>query len=221
MDSDPQGNTTSGLGIDKAAVSEHSLYDVLINKVDIKNAIIHTKWDNLDICPSHIQLSGAEIELVSVEDREFQLKKALAGVASRYDFAVIDCPPSLGIITLNALAAADTVLIPIQCEYYALEGLSQLMSTIKTSGEALILPLKLRERFLQCSIQGQTCRWRLWKRLKGPAEKVCSTIIPRNVRLSEAPSFGEPIVVYDKTAAVLCAIAHLPRSFLTTIKTII
>lgn len=201
VDSDPQGNTTSGLGIDKAAVSEHSLYDVLINKVDIKNAIIHTKWDNLDICPSHIQLSGAEIELVSVEDREFQLKKALAGVASRYDFAVIDCPPSLGIITLNALAAADTVLIPIQCEYYALEGLSQLMSTIKNVRRSINPSLEIEGALLTMFDSRTNLSMEVVEEVKKALpKKVCSTIIPRNVRLSEAPSFGEPIVVYDKNS---------------------
>ena len=130
IDMDPQGNATSGFGIDKDDV-EHSVYDVLINGVEMASAIIHTKYKNMDVCPSNIQLSGAEIELSEVENREFVLKNALSEVKDNYDFIIIDCPPSLSLLTVNAFAAAGSVLIPIQCEYYALEGLSQLVHTIK------------------------------------------------------------------------------------------
>jgi len=197
IDSDPQGNTTSGLGVAKEKLKS-SLYDVLINSIEMKNAIIHTKWKNLDICPSRVQLSGAEIELVDVLRREYRLKDALLPLAEQYDFAFIDCPPSLGLLTLNALAAADTVLVPIQCEYYALEGLSQLMSTIKTVRRGInpsldiegILPTMFDSR-TNLSVEVVEEVKRVLPR------KVFKTIIPRNVRLSEAPSFGEPIIIYD------------------------
>ena len=130
VDTDPQGNTTSGFGIDKDDV-EYSIYDVLINDVPLKSAIVNTKYDKLDVCPSNIQLSGAEIELVAIENREFKLKEAFSTIENDYDYVIIDCPPSLSLLTVNAFAAADSVLIPIQCEYYALEGLSQLTHTIK------------------------------------------------------------------------------------------
>lgn len=197
VDSDPQGNTTSGLGIDRTK-AESSIYDVLVNGLDIKEAIIHTKWDNLDVCPSNIQLSGAEIELVTAEEREFRLKNALSAVSGAYDYVFIDCPPSLGLITLNALAAADTVLIPIQCEYYALEGLSQLTSTIKQVRRSINPNLEIEGALLTMFDSRTNLSIEVVEEVKRALpKKVCTTVIPRNVRLSEAPSFGEPIVVYD------------------------
>lgn len=197
VDSDPQGNTTSGLGIDRR-IAQKTIYDVLVNGDDIKSSIIHTKWSKLDICPSSIQLSGAEIELVSIEQREFRLKNALKSISKDYDFVLIDCPPSLGLITLNALAAADTVLIPIQCEYYALEGLSQLTSTIKQVRRSINPSLDIEGALLTMFDSRTNLSIEVVEEVKRVLpQKVCSTIIPRNVRLSEAPSFGEPIVAYD------------------------
>ena len=197
VDTDPQGNTTSGLGIDKEQIKE-SLYDVLINGTQLKHSIIHTKWHRLDICPSHIELSGAEIELVSLENREYMLKNALSQAKGEYDFVIIDCPPSLGLLTINALAAADTVLVPIQCEYYALEGLSQLMATIRTVRRSINPKLDIEGILLTMFDARTNLSIEVVEEVKRVMpQKVCKTIIPRNVRLSEAPSFGEPIVVYD------------------------
>ena len=132
LDTDPQGSASSGLGVDKSQ-AEYSIYNVLIGDVSLKEALVHTEFENLDLCPSNIELAGAEIELVSMEDRELLMKRAVAEIKNDYDFIIIDCPPSLGLITLNSFVCADTVMIPIQCEYYALEGLSQLMNTVAQS----------------------------------------------------------------------------------------
>ncbi len=197
IDSDPQGNTSSGLGIDWRE-TQYSIYDVLIEGINIKEAIVHTKWNRLDVCPSNIQLSGAEIELVSIEGREFRLKNALSAVEKEYDFVIIDCPPSLGLITLNALAAANGVLVPIQCEYYALEGLSQLTATIKQVRRSINPNLDIEGAVLTMFDARTNLSIEVVEEVKRALpHKVCKTIIPRNVRLSEAPSFGEPIVVYD------------------------
>ncbi len=200
IDTDPQGNTTSGLGIDKNKV-KYSIYDVLINSTPIKDAITPTKWKNLDICASNIQLSGAEIELVGMERREFRLKDALSGLENSYDFVLIDCPPSLSLITLNALAAANTILIPIQCDYYALEGLSQLTSTIKQVRRSINPQLDIEGALLTMFDSRTNLSIEVVEEVKRVLpRKVCSTIIPRNVRLSEAPSFGEPIIVHDSSS---------------------
>ena len=200
IDLDPQGNTTSGLGIDKDAV-ENSIYDVLVNDLDISEAIIHTKWDRLDICASNIQLSGAEIELVSVEKREFILKNAIAYIKDKYDYIIIDCPPSLSLLTLNAFAAAQSVLIPIQCEYYALEGLSQLTHTIRQVRKAINPDLEIEGTLLTMFDSRTNLSSEVVEEVrKALPKKVFKTIIPRNVRLSEAPSFGEPIIVYDSSS---------------------
>ncbi|OQB15264.1 MAG: Sporulation initiation inhibitor protein Soj [Firmicutes bacterium ADurb.Bin193] len=197
IDIDPQGNTTSGLGIDRKTVG-FTVYDVLINGTDIKKAVVHTAWDNLDICSSSIHLAGAEIELVSVQGREFRLKNALKAVRDDYDFVIIDCPPSLGFLTLNALAAANTVLIPIQCEYYALEGLSQLTATIRSVRKSINPDLDIEGALLTMFDARTNLSIEVVEEVKRALpHKVCSTIIPRNVRLSEAPSFGEPIIAYD------------------------
>lgn len=197
VDVDPQGNTTSGLGIEKKNISK-SIYEVIINDESIENALIKTMIDNLYICPSNIQLVGAEVELVSVISRETRMKTAIDTVRDEYDFIIIDCPPSLGLLTLNALTAADTVLVPIQCEYYALEGLSQLMNTIKLVQKHLNPSLDVEGVVLtmfdartNLSIQVVEDVKRYFR------NKVYRTIIPRNVRLSEAPSFGLPIILYD------------------------
>lgn len=197
IDIDPQGNTTSGLGIDKKNIGK-SIYEVLINDEDIKNAITDTLIDTLKICPSNIQLVGAEVELVSVISRETRMKVSISSIKDEFDYIIIDCPPSLGLLTLNALTAADTILVPIQCEYYALEGLSQLMNTVKLVQRHLNPPLDVEGVVLtmfdartNLSIQVVEDVKKFFK------NKVYKTIIPRNVRLSEAPSFGLPIILYD------------------------
>lgn len=197
IDIDPQGNTTSGLGIDKKNIGK-SIYEVLINDEDIKNAITDTLIDTLKICPSNIQLVGAEVELVSVISRETRMKVSISSLKDEFDYIIIDCPPSLGLLTLNALTAADTILVPIQCEYYALEGLSQLMNTVKLVQRHLNPPLDVEGVVLtmfdartNLSIQVVEDVKKFFK------NKVYKTIIPRNVRLSEAPSFGLPIILYD------------------------
>jgi len=197
IDIDPQGNTTSGVGADKNAVGM-SIYDVIINEVNIQDTIVPTMIENLMLCPSNINLAGAEVELVSVISRETRLKAALEDIRSNYDFIMIDCPPSLGLLTVNALTAADTILVPIQCEYYALEGLSQLMNTVKIvqkhlnrnlSVEGVVLTMFDARTNLSIQVVDEV------KKYFG--NKVYRTIIPRNVRLSEAPSFGLPIILYD------------------------
>lgn len=197
IDVDPQGNTTSGLGIDKKNIGK-SIYDVIINEDSIEDALMKTMIDDLYICPSNIQLVGAEVELVSVISRETRMKAAIDDIRDKYDFILIDCPPSLGLLTLNALTAADTILVPIQCEYYALEGLSQLMNTVKlvqrhlnTSLDVEGVVLTMFDARTNLSIQVVEDVKKYFR------NKVYRTIIPRNVRLSEAPSFGLPIILYD------------------------
>ncbi len=197
IDIDPQGNTTSGLGIDKNKI-EKSIYDVLINGADAKEAIIHTEIDNLDIIVSNIQLAGAEIELVSMISREMILKKALSEIRDSYDYILIDCPPSLGLITINALTAADRLLVPIQCEYYALEGLAQLMNTVNLVQKHLNPDLKIEGVVLTMFDARTNLAIEVVQEVKKYfRDKVYTTIIPRNVRLGEAPSHGLPIIMYD------------------------
>lgn len=197
VDIDPQGNTTSGLGVDKNNVKK-SIYDVVINGDEIENTLIETKIKGLFLCASNIQLAGAEVELVSVISRETRLKDAFSRIKDNFDFIIIDCPPSLGLLTINSLTAANTILVPIQCEYYALEGLSQLMNTVKLvqrhlnpklSVEGVVLTMFDARTNLSIQVVEEV------KKYFG--NKVYRTIIPRNVRLSEAPSYGLPIILYD------------------------
>lgn len=198
IDIDPQGNTTSGIGIDKRNLHV-SIYDILINDtLHPREAIFPTCVKNMDIIPSSVKLSGAEIELVEMEAREKRLKKIIDAVKQGYDYVFIDCPPSLGLLTINSLTAVDSVLIPIQCEFYALEGVSQLMSTVELVKKNLNPNLQIQGVILSMfdgrtnlSIQVVDEVKRYFK------EKVYTTIIPRNVRLAEAPSFGLPIIEYD------------------------
>ena len=198
IDIDPQGNTTSGLGIDKDGV-EFSIYDALIDEVEIKQVIQKTEFENLWICPSNVDLAGAEVEMVTVKNREYLLKNIVAPLRTEFDYIIIDCPPSLGLLTLNAFVCADSVLVPIQCEYYALEGLSQLTKTIRNikqelnpdiSLEGVLLTMFDGRTSLSIQVADEVIRFF--------PDKVFQTVIPRNVRLSEAPSFGEPIIIYDK-----------------------
>ena len=197
IDTDPQGNATSGVGVNKGDV-HRCIYDILIDDVDVKDVILATKVENLDIIPATISLAGAEIELVSTISREVRMKHALQNVRDEYDFIIIDCPPSLGLLTLNALTASDAILIPVQCEYYALEGLSQLLSTIrlvqKHLNPSLVIDGVLLTMFDARTNLGIQVIEEVKKYFQ---DKVYRTIIPRNVRLSEAPSHGEPIIVYD------------------------
>lgn len=198
VDTDPQGNATTGVGVDKEGV-EKCLYDILIDGVSIQEVIIPSAVENLDLLPATIELAGAEIELVGVTDRERILKKALGEVKSQYDFVFIDCPPSLGLLTVNALTAADSLLIPIQCEYYALEGLGQLLNTFKMVQQHLNKELVI-EGVLLTMFDGRTnLAIQVVDEVKKHfREKVYRAIVPRNVRLSEAPSHGKPVMVYDR-----------------------
>lgn len=197
IDIDPQGNTTSGVGIDKADI-EYCIYDVLINDSHPQEVIKTTAVENLHIIPATIQLAGAEIELVPTISREIRLKKALQLVRDKYDFILIDCPPSLGILTINSLTAADSVLIPIQCEYYALEGLSQLLNTIRLVQKHLNKNLTVEGVLLTMLDARTNLGLQVIEEVKKYfREKVYRTIIPRNVRLSEAPSHGKAIIDYD------------------------
>ena len=197
VDLDPQGNASSGLGIDKDNL-ETCIYDVLINGENISDIIQPTMLKKLFVAPATIQLAGAEVELVEIVSRETILKKALKAVKKEYDFIIIDCPPSLGLLTLNALTAADSALIPIQCEFYALEGVSQLVKTITIVQQTSNTDLQI-EGVLLTMFDGRT---NLSIQVADEVKKffgtkVYKTIIPRNVRLSEAPSYGEPVIVYD------------------------
>jgi chromosome partitioning protein len=198
VDIDPQGNTTSGLGIDKTDV-QASIYDVIINDLPLQETALKTKIDTLFLSPSNIHLAGAEVELVSVISREMRLKSAIAEVKGLYDYILIDCPPSLGLLTVNALTAADTILVPIQCEYYALEGLSQLMNTVRIVQKHLNPALKVEGVVLTMFDARTNLSIQVVEEVKKYfGNQVYRTIIPRNVRLSEAPSFGLPIILYDE-----------------------
>lgn len=197
IDIDPQGNSTSGIGIDKKKVVS-SVYDVLIEDDPIEGVIIPTNIENLFIVPSNIKLAGAEIELVAAISREQKLKNSIVGIRDKYDFILIDCPPSLGLLTINALTAANTVLVPIQCEYYALEGLGQLMNTINLVQKHLNPNLEVEGVVLTMFDARTNLSIQVVEEVKGYFKnKVYRTIIPRNVRLSEAPSHGKPIITYD------------------------
>ncbi len=215
VDIDPQGNATSGAGVDKNA-GEYSVYDVIINELEAEKAIQHTKIDTLDVLPSRIELAGAEVELVSMMARERKLRTALKPLVSEYDYIFIDCPPSLGLLTLNALTAAQTLLVPIQCEYYALEGLAQLMNTVKLVRQHLNDDLEV-EGVVMTMYDART---NLSPMVVGEVKKffknkVYETVIPRSVRLGEAPSFGLPITLYDPKSAGAKAYVNLAKELLT------
>ncbi|MDY5230614.1 MAG: AAA family ATPase [Eubacteriales bacterium] len=200
IDADPQANTTSGLGVESDDES-YSTYDCLVDDVSVSDAMVKTDFGKLWVCPGSINLAGAELELVNVENRNHILKSKIEEVKSDFDYIIIDCPPSLGVITLNSLCAADSVLIPIQCEYYALEGLSKLTQTIKNVKQSLNPSLKI-EGILLTMYDGRT---KLSGQVTEEVRKyfgatVYKTVIPRNVRLSEAPSFGQPIIAFDKNS---------------------
>ena len=211
IDLDPQGNATSGVGIDKMS-DVTSIYDVLIDETNIKDAIIKTEFKNLSVIPATTSLAGAEIELVSIDDRETRLKQKVAEIKDDYDFVVIDCPPSLGLLTLNSFVCTDTILIPLQCEFYALEGLSQLVQTIRQVKKSLNKEIDI-EGILLTMFDGRTnLSTQVADEIKKYyPDKVYKTVIPRNVRLSEAPSYGQPINVYDKHSKGAIAYKNLAK----------
>ena len=211
IDIDPQGNTSSGIGLDRLKI-KRCVYDVLINQVPINEVIMQTQIKNLDVLPSTIQLAGAEIELVNYISRENKLKHAIKPIKDDYEYIIIDCPPSLGLLTLNSLTAADSVIIPIQCEYYALEGISQLLNTINLVRENLNSTLEI-EGILFTMYDSRTNLSRdvveeVRKYFRG---KIFKSVIPRNVRVSEAPSYGKPVVVYDKKSKGAIAYKKLAK----------
>ncbi|MFZ3577678.1 ParA family protein [Virgibacillus sp. DJP39] len=197
VDIDPQGNATSGSGVNKADVNQ-CIYNVLVEDVPAKEVITQSGVPNLDIIPATIQLAGAEIELVPTISREIRLKKSLEEVREEYDYIIIDCPPSLGLLTINALTSSDTVLIPVQCEYYALEGLSQLLNTIRLVQKHLNKDLMIEGVLLTMLDARTNLGLQVIEEVKKYfQDKVYNSIIPRNIRLSEAPSHGQPIITYD------------------------
>ena len=214
VDLDPQGNASSSLGIDKDNTLK-TIYNVIVDDNLLDEVIIKSKVDNLDIVPSNVDLAGAEIELVQMNNREKVVKKILQTVRNSYDFICIDCPPSLGLLTVNALTASDSIIIPIQCEYFALEGLTQLMYTIKLvkkhlnpeiTVEGVVLTMKDSRSNLGNSVAADITKYF--------NNKVYDTIIPRNIRLAEAPSYGEPICLYDPKCSGAFAYKMLTEEFL-------
>lgn len=205
VDIDPQGNSTSGLGLNKREINL-STYDLLVSEERTANVIIHTQFKNVDILPSNIDLAAAEIELVEIPERTLRMRKALAPIRDEYDYILIDCPPSLGLITLNAFAASDSILVPIQCEYYALEGLSQLIATVRQVKrlynptidiEGVLLTMYDSRLNLTTQVVDEVKKYF--------PNKVFKTVIPRNVRLSEAPSYGMPAIYFDSHSKGACA----------------
>jgi chromosome partitioning protein len=215
IDLDPQGNATSGLGFAKSEVNG-SVYNVMIDDMPIEQAVVKTCVDGLDILPSSIDLAGAEVELVYLKDREHVLARVLESAKKTYDFITIDCPPSLGLLTINALAAANTVIIPIQSEYYALEGLSQLMNTIKLVVKHLNPSLKIEGVVLTMNDNRAIISKQISAEIrKYFGKRVFDTVIPRNIRLAEAPSHGKPIALHDTRCSGAKAYLALTEEYLS------
>ncbi len=213
IDADPQGNATSGLGLEKN--SNFSTYDVLINDVEIVNTIQKVDIKKLEVCPTNMSLAGAEVELVSAENREFRLKDKIDKVRDNYDYIFIDCPPSLGLITLNAFTASDSVLIPVQCEYFALEGVGELLKTVDLVRRYFNRNLTIEGALMTMYDSRTKLSNQVVKEVNKFFEnKVFETVIPRNVRLSEAPSFGMPIVIYDPRSKGAKSYEKLAKEFL-------
>ncbi|MBQ7499456.1 MAG: ParA family protein [Clostridia bacterium] len=200
VDSDPQGNATSGVGVGRKQLAS-SLYDALIGRVKTEETVIKTQFDNLYLCGSDMSLAAAEFELVNVDNRESRMKNALDGIKDSYDYIIIDCPPSLGILTINSLCAADGVIIPMQCEYYALEGLSQLIMTIRRVKQLYNPKIDITGILITMYNGRLSLSIQVLNELKKYyADKIFSSSVPRNVRLSEAPSHGKPIYYYDRNS---------------------
>ena len=201
IDIDPQGNTTSGLGVDKNSV-ENTLYELLLGEAETKDTIVKDVVENVDLIPSNINLSGAEIELVGIDNKEFILKGITDKLRRKYDYIIMDCPPSLNMLTVNAMTTADTVLVPIQCEYYALEGLSQLIHTINLVQERLNPNLQMEGVvFTMYDVRTKLSNQVVENVKENLDTKIYETMIPRNIRLAEAPSYGIPINMYDSKSA--------------------
>ena len=214
IDVDPQGNSSSGVGVDRRK-QQNTVYNVFLGEVKAQDVIVHTGFDKLDLIPSSMDLAGAEIELVERDHREAILRTALAPLRETYDYILIDCPPSLSIITTNALCAADTLLIPIQCEYYALEGLSQLMNTVRRVKRQYNDQLEIEGVLLTMYDGRLNLTQQVVEEVKKYfPRKVFSTVVPRGVRLSEAPSFGKPIQYYDKSGKGSVAYNALAKEIL-------
>ncbi|OIO39471.1 MAG: hypothetical protein AUJ75_01185 [Candidatus Omnitrophica bacterium CG1_02_49_10] len=214
IDIDPQGNATSGIGVDKGALAK-SIYDVIIGAVELADVVVGTGVESLYLAPSNMALTGAEIELVGAERREYHLKDALQGVREAYEFILIDTPPSLGLLTINALTAADSILIPLQCEYYSLEGVSQLMNTVELIRSGLNPSLEIEGVLMTMADFRTNLANQVIDEVKGHfKDKVYKTVIPRTVRLSEAPGFGKPISVYDKHSIGARRYEDLAKEFL-------
>ena len=213
IDADPQGNGTSGLGVNKE--QKFSIYDVLIEDIEVENTLQKTQVKNLDLCPSNMNLAGAEVQLVPMEDREYRLKTKLNNIRDKYDFIIIDCPPSLGLITLNAFTASNSVLIPVQCEYYALEGLGQLLNTVELVRKHMNKDFKVEGALLTMYDARTNLSNQVVKEVKRYFEdKVYKNVIPRNVKLSEAPSYGMPITLYDPRSKGAKSYEKFTREFL-------
>ena len=213
IDTDPQGNATSGLVVTKEL--ELSVYDILVGETTFEETIEKTAIKNLSVCPSNISLAGAEVQLVSMMSREQRLKVKLDEIKDKFDYILIDCPPSLGLITLNAFTASDTVLIPVQCEYFALEGLGQLLNTVNLVKKHLNKSLEIEGALLTMYDARTNLSNQVVKEVKKYFEgKVYKTVIPRNVRLSEAPSYGMPISLYDPRSKGAKAYEKLAKEFL-------
>ncbi len=201
LDIDPQGNTTSGLGINKDEI-ENTIYQVILQEIEIEDAICRQVFENLDVIPSNVNLAGAEIDLIDVEDREYILKNAILKVRDNYDYVILDCPPSLSMLTVNAMTASDTVLVPIQCEYYALEGLTQLIHTINLVKKKLNPELELEGVVFTMYDSRTNLSLQVVENVKDNLKQnIYKTIIPRNIRLAEAPSHGLPINIYDSKSS--------------------
>lgn len=213
IDADPQGNASSGIGIEKE--TEISVYDILVDEIEMAKGIKETQIKNLQVCPSNINLAGAEVELVSMMSREQRLKEKLDTVKDKFDYIFIDCPPSLGLITLNAFTASDSVLIPVQCEYYALEGLGQLLNTINLVKKHLNKNIEIEGAVLTMyDIRTNLSNQVVKEVNKFFENKVYKTIIPRNVKLSEAPSYGMPITIYDPRSKGAKCYEKLAKEFI-------
>ena len=214
IDNDPQGNSTSGLGVDKNSV-DNGLYDALIDELGSDEVIMSTPIDNLDLIPSNVELASAELELVDLDNREKRLKRIIEEIRNDYDYIFIDCPPSLGLLTINSLVASDSILIPIQCEYYALEGVSSLMNTYNLVKNGLNAELEIQGVLLSM----YDARTNLSEQVESEVvnyfkDKVYRTIIPKNIRLAEAPSFGQPVIDYAPSSKGAKAYKKLAREFI-------
>ena len=213
IDADPQGNATSGLGVEKEV--EPSTYDILVNDAELKDAIQDTIIKNLKVCPANMNLAGAEVELVSMMSREHRLNEKLEPRKNMFDYILIDCPPSLGLITLNSFTASDSVLIPVQCEYFALEGLGQLLNTVNLVKKHLNKEIRIEGALLTMYDMRTNLSNQVVKEVKKYFDdKVYKTVIPRNVRLSEAPSYGMPITEYDPRSKGAKSYTKFAREFL-------